>query len=181
MIKRLFISLAVALVVLACIAFLGGIHYYSYSEFVPSSGKSQVHKEGFRPDIYPFFTQGGSDGLKCIFPYLFYRESTTDRNPSVVVSTHDTFDRYGYAGKSTIVFETVNAKNETDEIFQIVSDQRAVKLSLLGLGSGSGTEHLGAIKGKKIIIQPKVIQSIKMGNMKNLLMSRHGLSLIRRD
>lgn len=73
----------------------------------------------------------------------------------VVVSTHDTFDNFGYANKSKVVFETVTAQNEMGTIFRLVTAEASKELSLLGLGSGSGTERLGAINGKKITIFAK--------------------------
>ena len=148
-------SLIMAIVVLGFIGFFGGVQYYTYSKFLPASESQLKLKGDFMPDIYPVFTEGGTMGLKCIIPYLFYREKTSERRPMVVVSTHDTFNNYGYANKSKVVFETVTAKNEIGTIFRLVAAEASKEFSLLGLGSGSGTERLGAINGEKITIFAK--------------------------
>lgn len=112
-------------------------------------------KKDFRPHIYPIFTEGGTKGLKCIIPYLFYRERTSDILPIIVISTHDTFDNYGYLNRAKVIFDTVTVYNEVGEIFELVAAKAPKELSFLGLGSGSGTERLGGIKGKKITVLAK--------------------------
>lgn len=154
--KRLLLILFIlTFSVLGFIAFFGGFHYYTYSKFIPASGIQLRSKEDFRPHIYPVFTKGGTIGLKCIIPYLFYRERTSEIAPIIVVSTHDTFDNYGYLNRSKVIFNTVTVRNELGDIFQLIAAEAPKELSFSGLGSGSGIERLGAIKGKKITISAK--------------------------
>ena len=61
---------------LVVIVSLGGVHYYTYNLYVASSNEQGLSNSGFRLSVYPELTSGGSSGVKCVIPYLFYMQWT---------------------------------------------------------------------------------------------------------
>lgn len=72
------------LVFLGFVALCDGFMHSTYWDF--KAEKRELSVPGsFKPEIRPYFKSGSSVGLRCVVPFLYSHEWSTDSDPAILI------------------------------------------------------------------------------------------------
>lgn len=154
-IKR-FVRVAIPLLLLGFIAICGGVRHSTIVRFLPrpsGTPRADWNDGPFRPEIAPFFTEGGTVGWRRAIPLLWYYRSDMDDSPAIMFTTHYAPRRFNYHRISKVVFEELVVTNEHGHRFDLMSESDEKSFSLLAKDRASGRVDLGPVEGKQLKIR----------------------------
>lgn len=152
--KRI-VTIAITLSLLGFIAICGGCHYSTIVRYLPdpTGTPPEDGSDGrFRPEIEPHFTKGGTAGLRCAIPLLWYWARDMDERPAIMFGTHYAPKRLNYDKMSGVVFEELVVTNEHGDRFDLTPEGDGNLFTLQGTGS-SGRVEMGPVSGKQLKIE----------------------------
>ena len=147
-----------ACVILLAIGFLllkrlGGLGYVTNSGYRPVVAAKPATSPGFHLAVSPHFTSGG--GSRCIIPYLLFTDSSSCKDPQIVIQTNPSSDYYGYHNMAYVVIEELTVRNESGREFKLIPSGSPRKLSLTDFSENLGREYVGGVDGKTLAITAK--------------------------